>query len=191
MHPEHGMTFKMNKLNFNEDFAHNFFGIWLVLFSIPLLLFARLSEAAKWYSALTFLSFLIFCFFISYQIYGSRLHIPFFLLMAPVIGLVYDSCGARNFTHALTLSLWLSALPFALLSSTHPLLSTQWFFEKIFPPINAALNLNIRIDSSNLNLKQPSILSATPGRILWGRSLAGNAGFSKPGKRTQSTANWF
>jgi 4-amino-4-deoxy-L-arabinose transferase-like glycosyltransferase len=38
--PETGMDFKMNKLNFNEDFAHNFFGMWLILFSIPLLFFA-------------------------------------------------------------------------------------------------------------------------------------------------------
>lgn len=166
--PGTGMTFKMNKLNFNEDFAHNFFAIWLALFSIPLLFFARLSKAAKWYSALTFSSFLVFCFFISYQIYGSRLHIPFFLLMAPVLGLTYGSVAPKFLANALIILLWLSALPFALLSSAHPLLSTQWFFEKVFPPINAALNLNIRIDSSNLNLKQPSILSATPGRILWG-----------------------
>lgn len=166
--PGTGMAFKMNKLNFNEDFAHNFSGIWLVLFSIPLLFLARLSKTARWYCALTFCSFLVFCFFISYQIYGSRLHIPFFLLMSPVIGLVYGSVLPAFAAKALTVLLWVSALPFALLSSAHPLLSTQWFFEKVFPPVNAALNLNIHIDSSNLNLKQPSILSATPGRILWG-----------------------
>ena len=166
--PALGMPFKMNKLNFNEDFAHNFFGIWLILFSIPLLFFARLPSTAKWYCGLTFLSLPVFCFFISYQTYGSRLHIPFFLLAAPVVGLVYGAVLPEILKKLLPAFLCLSALPFALLSSAHPLLSTKWFFEKIFPPINSALNLNIRIDAANLNLKQESVLSAAPGRLFWG-----------------------
>jgi hypothetical protein len=166
--PRLGMPFKMNKLNFNEDFAHNFFGIWLILLSIPLLFFAHLSKAAKWYSGLTFLSFLIFCFFISYQTYGSRLHIPFFLLAAPVIGITYGTVLPAWSAKLLPFLLWAAALPFALLSSAHPLLSTKWFFEEIFPPVNSALHLNIRIDAANLNLKQESVLHASPGRLFWG-----------------------
>lgn len=166
--PRLGMPFKMNKLNFNEDFAHNFFGIWLILFSIPLLFFATLPKAAKWYGWLTFFSFLIFCFFISYQTYGSRLHIPFFLLAAPVVGLAYGSTLSAWPAKLLPFLLWLAALPFALLSSAHPLLSTKWFFEKIFPPVNSALHLNVSIDAANLNLKQESVLYASPGRLFWG-----------------------
>lgn len=167
--PETGMDFKMNKLNFNEDFAHNFFGMWLVLFSIPLLFFAKLNSKGKWYAGLSFASFLIFCFFIGYQIYGSRLHIPFFLLISPVVGLVYGSVFSVIFSKIFIVVLWLSALPFALLSVTHPLLSTKWFFEKVFPPINSGLHLNIQIDSNNMqNLKQESILFASPEKIMWG-----------------------
>lgn len=171
--PRLGMPFKMNKLNFNEDFAHNFFGIWLILFCIPLLLFARLPKAAKWYSGLTFLSFLIFCFFISYQTYGSRLHVPFFLLAAPVIGITYGAVLPGWFAKLLPALLWAAALPFALLSSAHPLLSTKWFFEEIFPPINSALHLNIRTDAPNLNLKQKSVLNTSPGRLFWGEHWPG------------------
>ncbi|OJV19778.1 MAG: hypothetical protein BGO21_21765 [Dyadobacter sp. 50-39] len=166
--PRLGMPFKMNKLNFNEDFAHNFFGIWLIILSIPVLLFARLPKAAKWYGWLSFLSFLVFCFFISYQTYGSRLHIPFFLLATPVVGLAYDAVLPKWSARLLPVLLWIAALPFALLSSAHPLLSTKWFFEKIFPPVNTALHLNIRIDAGNLNLKQESVLYASPGRMFWG-----------------------
>jgi 4-amino-4-deoxy-L-arabinose transferase-like glycosyltransferase len=166
--PRLGMPFKMNKLNFNEDFAHNFFGIWLILLGIPLVFFARLPKAAKWYGALTFLSFLVFSFFISYQTYGSRLHIPFFLLAAPVMGITYGAVLPAWFRKLLPSLLWAAALPFALLSSAHPLLSTKWFFEKIFPPINSALHLNIRTDAPNLNLKQESVLYASPGQLFWG-----------------------
>ncbi|MGV3601795.1 MAG: ArnT family glycosyltransferase [Dyadobacter fermentans] len=174
--PGLGMPFKMNKLNFNEDFAHNFFGIWLILAGIPLLWFARLQRAAKWYAALTLLSFLTFCFFISYQTYGSRLHIAFFLLAAPVVGIVYAAVLPAFLSRLLPVVLWLAALPFALLSASHPLLSTRWFFEKIFPTVNNALHLNMRIDAANLNLKQESVLHATPGRLFWGDHWAGLEG---------------
>lgn len=166
--PRLGMPFKMNKLNFNEDFAHNFFGIWLILLGIPLVFFARLPKAAKWYGVLAFLSFLVFSFFISYQTYGSRLHIPFFLLAAPVMGITYGAVLPAWFAKLLPSLLWAAALPFALLSSAHPLLSTKWFFEEIFPPINSALHLNIRTDAPNLNLKQESVLYVSPGRLFWG-----------------------
>ncbi|MCE6993024.1 glycosyltransferase family 39 protein [Dyadobacter sp. CY323] len=162
-----GMDFKMNKLNFNEDFAHNFLAIWLIIFSIPLLFFARLSRPAKLYSRLALLSFLVFCFFIAYQTYGSRLHIAFFMLYSPVIGLVYSSFLSGFLSKSLVFILWLAALPFALLSVTHPLLSTKWFFETVFPPINSALNLNINIEG-NMNLKQESVLFSTPEKALWG-----------------------
>ena len=177
--PRLGMPFKMNKLNFNEDFAHNFFGIWLILLSIPLLFFTRLPKAAKWYSLLTFLSFLIFCFFISYQTYGSRLHIPFFLLAAPIIGMIYGVTLPAWSAKLLSFMLWAAALPFALLSSAHPLLSTKWFFEEIFPPINSALHLNIRTDAANLNLKQKSVLHASPGRLFWGDHWPGTEAILK------------
>jgi 4-amino-4-deoxy-L-arabinose transferase-like glycosyltransferase len=162
------MIFKMNKLNFNEDFAHNFFGMWLIIFSLPIIFFTKLSKTARWYAALTFMSFLLFCFFIGYQIYASRLHISFFMLVAPVVGIVYSSLRYPSIPVLLSIFLWIAALPFALLSTTHPLLSTKWFFENIFPKVNTALNLNIKVGSGNMNLKQESILFASPQEIVWG-----------------------
>jgi hypothetical protein len=169
--PGTGMDFKMNKLNFNEDFAHNFFGMWLILWSIPLLFFARFSRNVKWYICTAFASYLIFCLFIGYQTYGSRLHIPFFVLAGPVIGLVYGSVLPNTAGRLLTFTLWLFALPFALLSVTHPLLSTKWFFEKVFPPINSAFNLNIRVGPENQNLMQESILFSSREKMIWGDQL--------------------
>ncbi|KQS23832.1 glycosyltransferase family 39 protein [Dyadobacter sp. Leaf189] len=170
--PGSGMPFKMNKLNFNEDFAHNFFGMWLILLSIPLLFFARLVPHAKWYALAAFCSYLIFCLFIGYQTYGSRLHIPFFVLAAPVMGLVYGSVMRAVPGKILLTILWLFALPFALLSVTHPLLSTRWFFENVFPPINNALNLHIHVGPGNANLMQESIIFSPPEKIIWGDHLA-------------------
>jgi hypothetical protein len=127
----------------------------------------RLPSRAKWYAGLALLSFLTFCFFIAYQTYGSRLHIAFFMLYAPAIGLVYGSVLSGFFSKILVLFLWLASLPFALLSATHPLLSTKWFFGNVFPPINSAFHLNINIEGIQ-NLKQESVLFSSPGKIIWG-----------------------
>ena len=162
-----GMTFKMNKLNFNEDFAHNFLAMWLILISFLILPFARLSSQASWYFTLSVASFLIFCFFISYQTYGSRIHIPFFILMSPAIGLIYSAITSSILQITFIIILWLNAIPFTILSVTHPLLSTKWFFEKAFPVINKPLKLDIQPDKL-VNLKQESILFSSPEKIMWG-----------------------
>jgi len=162
-----GMTFKMNKLNFSEDFAHNFLAMWLILASFLILPFAKLSSQARWYLTLSVASFIIFCFFISYQTYGSRIHIPFFILMSPAIGLIYSAITSSIVQLILITVLWLNAIPFTVLSVTHPLLSTRWFFEKAFPIINRPLQLNINPDKL-VNLKQESILFSSPEKIIWG-----------------------
>jgi hypothetical protein len=163
-----GMNFKMNKLNFNEDFAHNFLAMWLILIGLILVPFTRLSLLVKSYWALALFSFLVFCYFISYQTYGSRLHIPFFILMAPGLG-VLASLASAAIQRILIAVLWLNALPFGLLSVTHPLLSTSWFFEKVFPVINEPLKLNIQTEKLS-NLKQKSILESSAEETLWGDS---------------------
>lgn len=166
--PSAGMPFKMNKLNFNEDFAHNFLAMWLILFGMLALPFGVMNFQSKLYWSLAFFAFLFFCYFIGYQVYGSRIHLPFFMLMAPAIGLLYSMLNGI-IQKVLILTLWLNALPFALLSATHPLLSTRWFFEEVFPVINKPLGLNIEPDKLS-NLKQKSILESTPGEIVWGES---------------------
>ena len=162
-----GMTFKMNKLNFNEDFAHNFLAMWVILISFLILPFTRLSSQARWYLTLSVASFLVFCFFISYQTYGSRIHIPFFILISPAIGLIYSAITSSILQVIFITVLWLNAIPFTILSVTHPLLSTKWFFEKAFPIINKPLKLNIQPDKL-VNLKQESILFSSPEKIIWG-----------------------
>ena len=161
-----GMAFKMNKINFNEDFAHNFLAGWLIIASLVIVIFHKLPVMARWFYRLTVLSFLSFCVLVSYQIYGSRLHIPFFLLMAPAIGIIYASFSLL-FQKILISILLLNALPYALLSAAHPVLSTKWFFSDIFPVINKYVGLKIEPEKQS-NLMQKSVLFNSPEHILWG-----------------------
>jgi hypothetical protein len=161
-----GMTFKMNKINFNEDFAHNFLAAWLIIASLVIAIFYKLPVMARWFYRLSVLSFLLFCVLVSYQIYGSRLHIPFFLLMAPVIGIIYASFSIL-FQKLLISILLINALPYALLSAAHPFLSTKWFFTDVFPVINKYVGLKIEPEKQS-NMMQKSVLYNSPEHILWG-----------------------
>lgn len=164
--PELGMPFKMNRLNFNEDFAHNFLAMWLILAALILFFIKKSTPLQKRYLALTILSFVTFCSFISYQWFGSRIHIPFFILMAPCIGFIYGSFNGFIQT-ILLLLLWINALPYALLSATRPLLSTRWFFETVFPIVNKPIGMNIDVNKQE-NLLQQSVLFNSPRGIIWG-----------------------
>jgi hypothetical protein len=88
--------------------------------------------------------------------------------MAPAIGLLYGIVGGIV-RKVLILTLWFNAMPFALLSSAHPVISTRWFFDDVFPIINKPLKLNIEVEKL-YNLRQKSILESTPGEMLWGEN---------------------
>ncbi|MCE7042234.1 glycosyltransferase family 39 protein [Dyadobacter sp. CY312] len=161
-----GMTFKMNKLNFNEDFANNFLATWIILISLIIMLFQKSLLIVRCYLILTIASIVLFCTFIGYQIYGSRLHIPFFILIAPVIGVIYGSFSTY-FQKILLFVLWINALPFSLLSATHPLLSTSWFFNIVFPMINKHIGLQIQPEKQS-NLMQESVVFNSGEQMIWG-----------------------
>lgn len=166
LHSQHfEQDFKMNRLNFNEDFAHNFVAMWLILIALILLPYFNPDKRTIQYFLLVIAGFLVFCFFIGYQHYGSRLHLPFFLLATPALGILYGKLSSW-IVRFLSVILWLQALPFALLSTTHPLISTQWFLEKVFPTLNQSLHLGINVDNIP-NLKQPSFLTVSPEKVIW------------------------
>ena len=164
--PGMGMPFKMTKLNFSEDYASNFLSFWLVVISVVIVFFRRLSKQVLLYYILSIGSFVTFCIFISYQIFGSRLHIPFFMLITPAIGIIYGTC-ASFIRKSLQLTLWFFALPFALLSTTHPLLSTKWFFTQVFPVVNKYIHMNVDPEKQS-NLMHKSIIFNSANKILWG-----------------------
>lgn len=75
----------------NEDFSGNFFHIFIILFVLIYLIinFKSLKTDDDWFALLYFFSlfsgFLIFCFIFKWQPWGSRLHLPFFVLSIPII----------------------------------------------------------------------------------------------------------
>lgn len=169
--PRLGMPFKLVKLNFSEDFAHNFLFAWLLVLSIGLLWRRSLPSALRWYALGVGAGFLLFCSLIGYQWYGARLQTPFFLLAAPVLGIVYGSLSGRIPSMMLRSALVLGVLPYLLFSTARPLVSTRWLCETIFPVLNERLALGLSIEGLS-GLKRPSILMTPVTQQLWDDAVA-------------------
>jgi hypothetical protein len=83
--------FRVQGQKHHEDYAGNFWQVVLILVCIFLyLIFLKKSALITIYMLLLVVAFLIFCGVLRWQPWHSRLHLPLFLLWAPVIGLIME-----------------------------------------------------------------------------------------------------
>lgn len=81
--------FRVQGQKHHEDYAGNFWQVVLIFLCIFLyLIFLKKSALTTIYILLSVVAFLIFCGLLRWQPWHSRLHLPLFLLWAPVIGLI-------------------------------------------------------------------------------------------------------
>jgi hypothetical protein len=80
--------FRISKPSTHEDIITNPMHAFLVLVTvlISIFTFKRAGRKLMIYQALVILGFVIFSFVFKWQVFGSRLLLPFFLLYAPVVG---------------------------------------------------------------------------------------------------------
>jgi hypothetical protein len=113
-----------------EDDAGNFVHFSLMIAALPILLFwsTRGIHALRPYSLCVVLGFLLFCFFLRWQPWHSRLHLPLFLLALPCVALVIDWYLPRWGKTMLAALLFIQAMPFLLFNSSHPILGSSSVF---------------------------------------------------------------
>jgi hypothetical protein len=166
-----GMPFKLVKLNFSEDFAHNFLIAWLGIGAVLLLFRRPVPARLRWYAGGVGAGFLLFCALIGYQWYGARLHTPAFMLAAPVLGIAYGTLPGRVWRVGLPVVLTLGVVPYLLFSTARPLVSTAWLVDRVVPVFNEHLRLGLHTDGL-LGLKRPSILTDSTEHELWDERTA-------------------
>ena len=87
---------------FSENYTGNFIHTLLIIASTIFCLFYKKLEARKYviiYLICTISTFLLFCLLIKWQPWHSRLHLPFFVIFSPLIGLMLSTLKhpiARN-----------------------------------------------------------------------------------------------
>ncbi len=114
-----------------EDIAGNSFHFWLALLAIIILFKSETLRKNKIFIAYllaTISSFLTFCILIKWQIWHSRLHLPVFVLMCPVIGIVLAQALNRKVSQYILIILLVAASPYLLINETRPIAATTNIF---------------------------------------------------------------
>jgi len=127
-----GGRFALPDVSNQEDQAGNPLHAALLAVAFALVFLMRMPPGVRAYAGITIGGFLAFCFFLKWQPWHSRLHLPFFALSAPVFAVVFDAALKKfrlspdNMARATTVVVWglsLAALPWVFFNYNRPFFS--------------------------------------------------------------------
>jgi hypothetical protein len=117
----------------NDNTAGNLLHMLMIFPCAAFLLIAWLRGKHReliWYSSGLVLSSLLFCWLLKWQPWNSRLHTPLFVMASPLLGVMVISGGRGKRVALLAgLALFLYSLPFALDSTSRPIVSLEWKYQ--------------------------------------------------------------
>ena len=118
--------FRISTPSFNEIRVTNPAQMVLALFAILVMMLRfRIIQRTAWiYLLVVFSGLLIYSYLFKWQIFGSRLHLSFLILLAPLVGYVLTAAFHRAFTaQAASVILLLLSLPWLFRIEQRPLLN--------------------------------------------------------------------
>ncbi len=118
-----GIKYGLIPLQFNEITDGNL--LHLILGAIGLLLILAnpgRNKGLTIYSLCVLSGYVIFCFYLKWQPYFSRLHLPLFVLFTPVLGALGGRLDRTRIPNAISIVLLLAAMPWVLWGYSRPLL---------------------------------------------------------------------
>ncbi|MCB0164761.1 MAG: glycosyltransferase family 39 protein [Anaerolineae bacterium] len=127
-----GTQFEVNPFFVSEDASGNFIHLILIGLCFGVVVVRKIQKRAGeefTYVMLLTTAFLLFSFYLKWQPWHSRLHLPLFVLWTPVIGLVLPQ-KSLWLSHLLTVLLIGQSLPFLLTNPNHPLTGPNTIFNK-------------------------------------------------------------
>ena len=130
-------VFKIPRFSTTEDFSGNFLHFLLITFA-SFFYFLKVKKEQTlslfWFACV--LGFIMFCALLRFQLFGSRLHSPFFLLISCFCALVIGE--RKAIIKPIVIVLSLATLPFLLLNFQKPIISFHGLtmLAKKFVPIN-------------------------------------------------------
>ena len=108
----------------HEDFAGNPGHLLLIVAAIFVMLFSHAQfRLALIHATCLTIGFLLFCGYLKWQPYNSRLHLPLFVAMAPVCGTVFCGSFLRKIMPAAAILILCIGALYATRNSSRPLLS--------------------------------------------------------------------
>ncbi|MEH2069344.1 MAG: hypothetical protein V7K47_14475 [Nostoc sp.] len=116
----------------NENGAGNL--VHLVLFVICMIIFIARKSIRRQsyifdYLIATVSTFLIFCYLVKWQAWNSRLHLPFFILISPFLGIVLSRIKKQKIAIFIIIFLLISSLPWVFVNRFRPIVGSNNIFQ--------------------------------------------------------------
>jgi signal transduction histidine kinase len=122
----HDTAFKVKRLSNSEATAGNPLHVFLLLFTLGAAIRNRRVRTLPNYVPLLcslVLAFVLFCFFLRWQPWNSRLHLPLFVLSAPLIAAAISGISYRQAGQWIMIALIVVALPYLFYNWSRPLVT--------------------------------------------------------------------
>jgi 4-amino-4-deoxy-L-arabinose transferase-like glycosyltransferase len=120
-----GAYFVVQKLYFSENYDGNPLHFIMIVFSLVFIVsyprLRRVSPVILTYNLLLASGFLFFCFYLKWQPWNSRLHLPLFVLWSPAVGLVLSEMKLRRFADLTVVFLLMASIPWVFNNDIRPL----------------------------------------------------------------------
>lgn len=121
-----GTKFHVAPPSFHEDAAGNPLHLILMAMSMPMLIVQqRPKKDILYYSVCLVFAFILFCLFIRWQPWHSRLHLPFFVLWSALIGLSFSQIRVHWIADLCIVLLLLGSIPYLLYNRARPIPGTE------------------------------------------------------------------
>ena len=120
-----GTKFHVLPTSLHEDTAGNPLHLLLMIVSIPLIIGQRKQKNFLYYFICLVSAFVLFCLYTRWQPWNSRLHLPFFVLWSPLIGLPLPKIRSRWMADFGITILLLGAIPYLLYNEARPILGNE------------------------------------------------------------------
>jgi len=119
--------FKINLPSTNEIKSGNSLHMYafMIIFLVLLSQRKKFSKNVLIYSGLSLSTFLVFSFIFKWQLFGSRYHIPFFVLIAPIVGVVLSTCSTQLWRVGYLIFFFILSIPWLVSIESRPILPTN------------------------------------------------------------------